>query len=56
MNNEKLINDLKKSIDILIMIELCKLGATRDQSRTLLGKLDNNLFSKINMVVASKEK
>lgn len=56
MNNEKAINELKKSIDILIMIELCKQGATRDQSRLLLGKLDNNLFSKINLVVASKRR
>lgn len=40
--------DVKKSIDRLALIELCKSGATRTEIRNVMGKVDNNLLSKIN--------
>lgn len=55
-NNEKLFNDLKKSIDTLILLELCKLGAGAKEIRKILGKLDNNLFSAINAVIKGGRK
>ncbi len=50
-STEKAINDLKKTVEILILLEFCKLGATRKQIRNILGGLDNNFFSAINTVV-----
>lgn len=59
MKNEKEIENalisLKKSIDSLILIELCKSEATRDQARQLLGTLDNNLFSKVSSIFNKKK-
>lgn len=49
-NLETKIITLKNSIDILILIELCKLKVKRSQAREILGSLDNNAFSKINKV------
>lgn len=40
--------EIKKSVDRLALIELCKGGATRDEIRDVMGKVDNNLLSKIN--------
>ncbi len=40
--------DVKKSIDRLALIELCKSGATRAEIRDVMGGVDNNLLSKIN--------
>jgi hypothetical protein len=34
-------------VDTLILIEIAKSGATRDQARKALGSLGNNTFSKI---------
>jgi hypothetical protein len=60
MNNEKdiekVLSSIKKTIDSLILIELCKSGATRDQVRQLLGGLDNNLFSKISSIFNKNKK
>lgn len=42
---------LKKSIDLLILIELCKRKANYAQIRSLMGAADNNLISKVNNVV-----
>lgn len=53
---EKLLKDLKKSIDSLVLMEICKSGATRDQARQLLGGLDNNLFSKISIIFNKNKK
>ena len=47
---ESKIDDLRKSIDLLVLIELCKMGANRDQARDILGALDNNTFSKVSLV------
>lgn len=55
-NSEKLLFSIKKSLDTLILIELCKSGATRDQARTLFGNLDNNMFSKINTIFGKNRK
>jgi hypothetical protein len=53
MNDDKInkpIENLKKSIDLLILIEICKAGATRNQAREIIGSLDNNIFSKVSSV------
>lgn len=56
MDNIKSLEDkldkLQNSSDTLILIELCKLGATRDQVREVLGSLNNNTFAKINKIVS----
>ena len=44
---EKKIEALKESLDTLVLIEVAKSGATRDQARRALGSLDNNAYSKI---------
>lgn len=59
MNNEKndqLLTAIKKSIDVLVLIELCKAGVTRNQARELLGTLGNNTFSKFNSIFNTGEK
>lgn len=48
---EKAINNLKKSIDTLLLLELCKLGAGAKEIRNVLGSLDNNQFSAINAAI-----
>ncbi len=48
---EKTLNNLKKSIDTLILLELCKLGAGAKEIRNILGGLDNNQFSAINAAI-----
>lgn len=46
-NLEKSIDALKKSVDTLVLIEVARSGATRNQARRALGSLDNNAYSKI---------
>lgn len=46
-NNEISLEDVKKSIDRLALIELCRAGATTQQIRDVFGSIDNNLVSKI---------
>jgi hypothetical protein len=53
-NLELKVDGLKSSIDILILIELSKRGAKREDVRDLLGSLDNNMFSKINKIINGK--
>jgi hypothetical protein len=53
--NDKIVASLKKSIDTLILLELCKLGAGAKEIRTILGSLDNNHFSAINAVVKRRK-
>lgn len=50
------IDDLKRSLEILILIEVAKSGATRDQARKALGSLDNNQYSKIVSLFVTKKK
>jgi hypothetical protein len=45
------IDELKSSVDLLTLIELCKLGAKRDDVREVRRALDNNLFAKVNRIV-----
>jgi hypothetical protein len=54
-NLELKIDQLKNSIDILILIEFCKHGSKRDDVREALGSLDNNLFAKINKIINTKK-
>lgn len=53
-NLEKKIDALKKSVDSLILIEVAKSGATRDQARRALGSLDNNTYSKISALFSGR--
>lgn len=59
MDNKDLmikVDALKDSVDTLILIELCKQGATRDQARKVLGGMRNETFSKLNTVFNGKTK
>lgn len=50
MTNENLetkFDALKKSIDTLVLIEVARAGATRNQARRVLGSLSNKDYSKI---------
>ena len=48
--------NLENKIEKLIIIELLKVGATRDQVREVLGNLNNNEFAKISGIINSKKK
>jgi hypothetical protein len=50
------IDQLKTSLDILILIEFCKLRSKRDDVREVFGTLDNNLFAKVNKIINTKRK
>ena len=51
---ENKIDLLITSVDILILIELCKHGAKRDDAREVFGSLDNNLFARVNKIINPK--
>lgn len=51
---EEKIKSVKKSLDTLILIELCKAGATYPQIREIMGAADNNVISKIKSVFGRK--
>ncbi len=53
-NLEIKIDELKTSVDILILIEFCKLQTKREEVREVLGSLDNNLFAKVNKIINPK--
>ena len=46
---------LKKSVDTLILLELCKAGATYDQIRKVVGTVDNNTIAIIKAAVSRKK-
>jgi hypothetical protein len=48
---DKKIDQLKSSVDLLTLVEFCKLGAKREDVREVFGTLDNNLFAKVNRIV-----
>jgi hypothetical protein len=52
----KKIDELKSSVDLLALIELCKLGASRDDVREVFGTLDNNLFAKVNTIISKRKR
>jgi len=54
-NLEAKIDQLKTSVDTLILIEFCKLRTKRDDVREVFGTLDNNLFAKVNKIINPKE-
>ncbi len=54
-NLETKFDQLKTSVDILILIEFCKLRTKRDDVREVFGTLDNNLFAKVNKIINPKE-
>lgn len=54
-NLETKLDQLKTSVDILILIEFCKLRTKRDDVREVFGTLDNNLFAKVNKIINPKE-
>lgn len=56
MTNESLeakVDALKKSIDTLVLIEVAKAGATRDQARSVLGSLSNKDYSKVSALFSA---
>lgn len=53
---EKALSGLKKSVDTLLLLELCKLGAGAKEIRNILGSLDNNQFSAINAAIKGGKK
>lgn len=53
---EEKIDELKASVDLLILVEFCKQGANRDDVRDVFGTLDNNLFAKVNKLFKPKAK
>ncbi len=52
----KTIINMQKSLDTLLLLELCKLGAGAKEIRNILGKLDNNQFSAINTAIKGGKK
>ncbi len=52
----KKIDELKSSVDLLALIELCKLGASRGDVREVFGTLDNNLFAKVNTIISKRKR
>lgn len=54
-NLEAKIDQLKVSVDVLILIEFCRLRTKRDDVREVFGTLDNNLFVKVNKIINPKE-
>ncbi|HEX3321956.1 MAG TPA: hypothetical protein VHR84_14715 [Terriglobales bacterium] len=51
----KKIDQLRASVDLLTLVELCKLGASRGDVREVFGTLDNNVFAKVNTIVKKKQ-
>lgn len=41
---------IQEKLDTLILIELLKRGATRDQVRKVLGAISNETFAKVNAI------
>lgn len=50
-NGETTLDDVKKAVDRLAMIELVRAGATRAQVREVMGSISNETFSKINQAL-----
>lgn len=46
---------LKKSIDLLVLIELCKNDASYDEIRKIMGKANNNLIASVKSVISKKK-
>lgn len=46
-NDDNILGELKRSVDLLVLIELCKSGATRDQIREVMGSINNTTLAKV---------
>lgn len=55
-NNKNSIDEIKKSIDRLSIIELVKSGATRDQIRDIIGPISNNYLATVRKAIKNKQK
>ena len=52
-NSAVTLDDVKKSVDRLAIIELVKGGAKREQIRDVMGSLDNNQLTKIKKAIGT---
>lgn len=52
---EHKLDALKKSIDTLVLLELAKAGANKDQARKVLGALDNTEFGKVKSLFSERK-
>jgi uncharacterized protein YerC len=52
-NSAVTLEEVKKSIDRLAIIELVKSGAKREQIREVMGSLDNDQLSKIKKAISA---
>lgn len=50
-NGETALDDIKKAVDRLAIIELIKAGATRTQVREAMGSINNQAFGKIHQAM-----
>lgn len=50
-NGETTLDDVKKAVDRLAIIELIKAGATRTQVREVMGSINNQAFGKIHQAM-----
>lgn len=48
VSSDAMLEDIKKALDRLAIIELIKSGATRDQVRNIIGSMSNGTFAAIN--------
>jgi len=54
-NLETKVDVLNESIKLMTLIELVKLGVTREEAREVLGSVNNTIFSKVNSALMSKK-
>lgn len=50
-SNETTLDDVKKAIDRLTIIELIKAGATRTQVREVMGSINNQAFGRLHQAM-----
>jgi hypothetical protein len=48
--------DLARRLELLALIEFAKAGADRTAVRTIMGSLDNNLYSKLKTLLEGRAK
>ncbi len=53
--NIKALMDMKRLINTLVLIKMSQAGVSYPDARDLLGSLDNNSYSKINMIFGKKK-
>lgn len=55
VNYKREFQEVRDLLRLLLIIELCKLGANREQVREMVGGIDNTLFTKVKAVVTKEE-